>query len=411
MGAPHLDGPGFVALSFDIPFPIPIPNGHYLTYDPKNKVACIEVVLREGSRAFFRNLPIIGPTSFDDLTAAAREYERPRKQHSYIATSVLPNGTKKATLNVHTGPDGGYAECKYYSAICVTFLTDNIQRLIDQGEALNRACEVLNPFLDKYRLLNEDYRVTRISRERNFYVAICHTSPLVADELQLSPHELFQRLQTPRTFLSELGYGGSNVLRTNSFELLGPKGTPGTESITILGNFIQEEYELPLFYELILEALRCLQQTRDYALAVIHAETSFEVYVSNRLLKLMVDWGISRSEALLTIENNRDYWGIKARIKKLDTWAKKYCSKISTPYIAFFNSPLYIRWNTDLYQKRNSAIHEGVRSFSYTEASTSIGIAKECIITLEKQIPGISDRVQLNPSMSGFRENAGEVVF
>src|SRR5438105_12454537 len=167
--------PGFVAVFFDIPFPLSVANGAYLTYDPIKEIACIEVTLREGSRAFFRNRPITVPTSFENLRTAAQDYERPRDEYSYMATSVLHDGTRKATLNVHTGADGGYMESKYYSEVCVTFLTDNISTT--EG-VFDRVCKILNPFLDKYRLLNEDYRVTRVSLEQNFYLGSCHTSPL-----------------------------------------------------------------------------------------------------------------------------------------------------------------------------------------------------------------------------------------
>jgi hypothetical protein len=190
-------GPGFVAVLFDIPFPVSIPNGAYLVYDPCKGVACIQVTLREGSKEFFRNRPIIGPTSFESLKDAAAELERPRQDHSHLVTSTLKSGEEKATLNLHSGADGGYGECKYYSEVCVTFLTDDIAG----NDTFARTCEILNSFLDKYRLLNEDYRVAHISVERNFYLATCHTSPLGPSEIGLQPRQLFNLLgQAPRTF-------------------------------------------------------------------------------------------------------------------------------------------------------------------------------------------------------------------
>lgn len=281
--------PGFVAVFFDIPFPLSIANGAYLTYDPVKEIACIEVTLIEGSRAFFRNRPIIGPTSFENLRTAAQEYERPREDHSYMATSVLHDGTRKATLNVHTGVDGGYMECKYYSKVCVTFLADDIS--ITEG-VFDRVGKIPNPFLDKYRLLNEDYRVSMVSLEQNFYLGTCHTSPLTSAESHLTSHELFQRLQEPRPFSSILGNGAFNILRANSYELLGPKSPLPEDAQSTFEEFIREEYEMPLSYDLIMEALRCLQKSREYKLAIIHAETAFEVYVSQSLLKLMIISGI-----------------------------------------------------------------------------------------------------------------------
>jgi len=407
----QFSGPGFVAVFFDIPFPISIPNGAYLTYDPQKTVACVQTNLREGSRAFFRNRPIIGPTSYQDLAKASQEQERPRKDRSYLQTNVSRDKAEKVTLNIHSGVDGGYAECKYYSEICVTFLADDIGMINDSKRTFARVCEIANPFLEKYMLINEVYRISRVSLERNFYFATCQTSPLTAEEVALRPRELFDRLEKPRTFFSELGKGAANILRTNSFELLGPRNELKGKGLEILKTFVLEPYETPLSYDFIMESLRYLQRYRDYRLSIVHAETAFEVHVSGLLAKLMVVSGTKESKAWATIENDKDYWGIKKRTRKLDEWTKDYCAKNGLAFGVFMDSSLYKRWETDLYKKRNSAVHAGASAFSYGEASVAIGVAKECIVFLEARIPGLSDQVHLNPSMAGFRENAGEVMF
>jgi len=62
--------PGFISVFLDIPFPTSIPNGNYTTFDPIKGIAVVTLTLREGTRAFFRNRPIVGPTSFRDLQQA-----------------------------------------------------------------------------------------------------------------------------------------------------------------------------------------------------------------------------------------------------------------------------------------------------------------------------------------------------
>ena len=98
-----LSGPGFVTLILDIPFGLGLPNGGFATFDPLKDMALIQPVLKEGSRSFFRNTPISGPTSFADLMSKARTFERPREDYSYLLTSELADGTQKATLNIHCG--------------------------------------------------------------------------------------------------------------------------------------------------------------------------------------------------------------------------------------------------------------------------------------------------------------------
>jgi hypothetical protein len=88
---------------FDVPFPTSIPNGTYWTFDPVKQIAAITVTLREGSRAFFRNRPIVGPTSFRELQNAWQEGQRPRDSYDYVAVNKLKDGRDKATLNIHSG--------------------------------------------------------------------------------------------------------------------------------------------------------------------------------------------------------------------------------------------------------------------------------------------------------------------
>jgi len=196
--------------------------------------------------------------------------------------------------------------------------------------------QVLNPFLDKYRLINEDYRISPISGTRNFYLAVCHTSPWTPEERPLTPTELFSRLSTPRTFFRELGHGAANILRTNSYELLGPRSQLSSTIQTFFDTFVQENYEMPLSYALILESLANLQRTLDYRLAIIHAETGYEVHVVDRLLKLMIDEGMTRSDAVSAIEADRAFWGVKNKIRQLDSRIQSYCSRKGLTFQSFF---------------------------------------------------------------------------
>jgi hypothetical protein len=283
--------------------------------------------------------------------------------------------------------------------------------MVSQGQIEVRAFDILNPFLDKYRLLNEDYRISPISDARNFYLAVCHCSPLSTEEQTLDIREQFNRLFTERMFLRELRFGGTNILRTNSYELLGPRSSLSSELQHFFDDFILEAYEMPLSYSLILESLANLQRTRDYRLAIIHAETAFEVYAVDRLLKLMVDEGMTGDAASSLVETSRDFWGIKRQMRQLDFRTQSYGVRNGLSTSAFVESALQTRWEANLYRHRNAAMHGGANSFTYDQAHIAIGTAKECIVFLESQIPTLANRIQLNTSMAGFRQNPGEVMF
>lgn len=405
-------GRGFLTVILDIPFGLGLPNGPYVAFDPVKGIAIVQPTLREGSRAFFRNKPIIGPTSFADLADKTREYERPREEYSYLAVSRLTDGAQKATLNVHCGVDGGFAEAKYYSEIQITFLEDDLGVIGNKDNyVLQRATSILNFFLDKYRLFTEDYRVSRISADRNYYLATCHSSPLTLEERTLTTKQLFAGLPKGRTFYHRLGQGGANILRTNSLDHLGPRPQITGPNLGILERLFEIEYEMPLSYDLVLQALRSLQIERDFKLAIVHGATAVEVHVLHLLHGLLVALGQSASDAWNVLEMDPDYEGVAKRLKRLEAHTKTYCARKGIAYAQFVGTTLYTRWRNTLAHKRNRAVHAGVASFAWAEAAEAVGIAKECIIFLDQRIPELENHVQLNPSMAGIREGAGGVLF
>lgn len=123
-------GPGFITVILDVPFSLAIPNNCYTVFDPVKGIAIVQPTMKEGSRTFFRDTPIIGPTSFSDLKLRAREFERPRDEHSHVVTSRLTDGTQKATLNIHCGASGGFAETKYFTETQITYLEDDLSILV-----------------------------------------------------------------------------------------------------------------------------------------------------------------------------------------------------------------------------------------------------------------------------------------
>jgi hypothetical protein len=402
--------PGFVSVNFDIPFPTSIPNGSYITTDLEDGFAYVILTLREGTRAFFRNLPIKGPNSFSELKAKQAEPPRPHESRSYLAVNVLTDGTQKATLNVDSGADGGYAECKYYSEVTVTFFSKDVTFKRGTDPTFERTCEILNSLLDKYRVLTDDYRVSKISHERNFYFASCHSSPLAQEELSLSKEELFRTLERGRNFLMQLGEGAANVLRTNSFELLGPRAVMSSEDVNTFAFLIKESYEIPLSYELLLDALSNLQRFRDYKLAIIHAETAVEVHNRTLLSRIMAHYGIDPIQSESMMEKN-SYWGVQNKFRRLDEWNERYCNDRGEAFVPFVDTTLYNKWKSDLYDRRNKVVHQGARAFTYEETSSAVGIARECIAMLESRVVGLQQRIGLQTSMKHFRLNSGEVGF
>jgi hypothetical protein len=408
----YMSNAGFVAATFDVPFAISVPDGAYLCFDPVKQIGVVQTRLREGSRAFFRSLTLRATKVFSETKDVASSLDQPKEARNYKVVSELKTGEKIVTLNVDSGASGGYSECKLFSEVTVTFLADDLQAIAKDSTAFERACGVLNPFLDKYRVMSEDHTISHVSTDRNFYFVQFHTSPLTPEEASLAPEILFQRIgNEPRKFLTTMGHGAFTTLRANSFETLAPRRRLSDAALATFLDFAREDYQLPLFYDLLLEAIDNFQRRQENRLAIVHAETAFEVYVRESLTALMVSSGISEADAAREIEHEPDYWGIKRKLKKLDHWTEVYCLANGSNSTPFLGSSLYKRWESLLYAKRNEAVHAGTRRFSFAEAVAAIAVSKECITTLEARVPALANRVQLDPSMSRYRPDAGEVKF
>ncbi len=315
-------------------------------------------------------------------------------------------------MNIHSGAGGGFAETKYFSEAQITFLEDELNVLaLKNGYLLQRATNILNRFLDKYRLFTEDYRVGRVSADRNFYFATCHISPLTAEEQALSPAQLFATLSNGRTFLCQLGLGGANILPLHSLEHLGPRGQIDNDALRTLGQFFQTDYEMPLSYDLIMEAYRSLQLDRDYKLTIVHAATAVEVHVLYLLHRVLVALGASPADAWTTLESDPEYEGVTKRLKRLELHTKSYCDQNTLAYTPFVGGALYTRWGAIVAGKRNRAVHAGVAGFTWNEAAEAIATAKESIIYLDQRIPALANYFRLSPDVRGIREGSGGILF
>jgi hypothetical protein len=278
-------------------------------------------------------------------------------------------------------------------------------------DILQRTTDILNPFLDKYRLFLEDYRTENISVLKNFFFATCHSSPLSVDEQTLTVEQLLSGLSKGRTFYRKLGHGGANILRPNSFDRLGPKAELGGTQLEVLASFFTDQYEMPLSYDLIMLALRSLQIDHDFKLTIVHAATAVEVHVLHLLHNLLKASGKTDTEAWNLLENDPEYEGVTKRLKRLESHAKDYCNIHGISYKPFVGTRLYNRWKDVLAHKRNRAVHAGVASFSWTEATEALGIAKETIGILDQRIPSLANRLQLTPSVTGIFEGSGGIRF
>jgi hypothetical protein len=183
------------------------------------------------------------------------------------------------------------------------------------------------------------------------------------------------------------------------------------EAQQTLVQFFQTDYEMPLSYDLIMEAYRSLQLGRDYKLTIVHAATDVEVHVLHLLHGVLVTLGDSPADAWAKLENDPEYEGVSKRLERLEAHTKSYCEQNGLPYEPFVGGALYERWKKIVGGRRNRAVHAGVPGLTWDEAAETIASAKQAIIFLDQRIPALSNYFRLSPDVRGIRESAGGILF
>jgi thiol-disulfide isomerase/thioredoxin len=101
--------------------------------------------------------------------------------------------------------------------------------------------------------------------------------------------------------------------RLNTLEDLFPGKILENEFLSLLCRLVRGQYNMPLHYELVLNAQRELK-FRNYHIAIIEAETAFEVYIAKIFLEVSVVIGQDRDSVLLYMENPRKLGLLKKRV-------------------------------------------------------------------------------------------------
>lgn len=156
-----------------------------------------------------------------------------------------------------------------------------------------------------------------------------------------------------------------------------PNETIGDDDLRTIDTFLSRDRELSVDRKILIDAKERLYRTGEYKLAVILAETFFEVLMQ-RLLKAACNrdcidtlmWGQNEMRADSAIE--------KAGVNVLLNW-------IDAHFIPNI-SERKAQWYNNTYQLRNDIIHRGRREVTEQEAKTALKSAVEFALLIEKEI-------------------------
>ena len=406
-----------LAAVMDLPFYLRLPSQGFMTWDPEFGVAAIQPRQNMGQVSFSKTCDLgakdklepghhIKPQSLLDSPGSPPEG---MGYYQWMVTSILgnDNGPDVPTLRLSNG--GGFSELRPYTEITVfTVVTDESTPISETAKS--RTFEVLNHFIDVYRLITQDPHVFSLDKKMDLYL-VDYSLCKIPQDLTQSDTEGILRQIDRIAFPQQIGPTREVDLHVCTLDDFFPGRILEENHLRELTALLRSRYEMPLHYELILTAQVELKQ-HNYHVAILEAETAFEVYVASTLPKVSVKNGRTEQDVLNEMEYPGPLHMLSQRIKGLDEQIAKY--RINRGYSAtspFLQSGTCETWQTDLYKPRNRIIHAGWRSATFESAKKGIAACKAAVKELEDRVPGISDTIQIDHGVNHLQYSTGRLRF
>lgn len=269
---------------------------------------------------------------------------------------------------------------------------------------------MLNHFIDIYRIITQDPYVRRINEQLDTYLIDYSVGTIPQKYKADSPDGILRNIQDIE-FSREIGKGRQLKYRLNTLEDLFPGKILEETYFDLFSRVVKKPYEVPLHYELIFSAQFELKR-RNYHIAILEAETAFEVYIANSLLEASGALGVAKNQVLADMEKPRKLGLLFHRMSKLDSVVAEYRRARGLPVKKLFvNSATYIEWKNHLYKIRNRIVHEGWRLATFDLAKRGIAACKVAIKELEDRLPDIANPIQIYPGVDHLQNTAGRLKF
>ena len=126
---------------FDLPFYLRLPGAVFLVWDPGDRCAGLLPRQRLGEVAFAKTTQLVSEDRLVDARVPA-PYAAPR--HGVAMVCETPDYGTIPTLRIDTGPDGGCAELRPFTEVCV-FVSDAVAA----DAQLPRVFAILNNFIGR----------------------------------------------------------------------------------------------------------------------------------------------------------------------------------------------------------------------------------------------------------------------
>lgn len=300
------------------------------------------------------------PQVFPDLGPAVECFP----VHDYMVTSVLKSGQEIPTANLTQGRHGGFEEARPYT-VANFFLCLRERSQHAGGRPIERAAKALNNVIEIYRFLTLDPLARSVRADQDTYYTLVSMAEVPPDAGDLTPQEVFKRLADFQ-FGSTIGVNRACHIGLNSFDDLISGDTLPLDTQELLHELTVEPHELEIFHQLFFSAVRRLKR-REWALAVIDAQSAFESLVSSVLREALEGQGQAPVDIDARFAVGADLHTLQRRLQELD-----HAARTQGSLKRFLGSAIEVNWRVQLYRLRNEIVHQGRREVTFIEGKIAV---------------------------------------
>ena len=392
-----------VSFKTDLPYYLRLPYAWFLSYDDVYKECAINCRHRFGEIQFKKSTETINNTSLLKIISPPITSNLP--PYKYLKKDILAEtGEEITTSIVDLSENGGFTELRAYSEIDMIILVNDSEE-VNYNNLKVRLSDNLNHFIDIYRLLTQDPYIKRVNIDTDLYIKDLRVAEIPEDLKELPFKELFGHIDK-LGFGTKIGEHRFTNQRLNSIEDIWPGKDLRDNILKQHGRLFLKRYEMPLHYELILNAQYFLKK-RLFYLSIILSEIAFEVYVENLLRAIFIDEGKNNKEINKLLNFQGPYSNLFDRLIYLDEVLVK---KFKNSEI-FNGSEIEKKWKKNLYYKRCDVVHRGlIFKIIFEDCKDAIKSAKDAIIFFENKVSSFANDIIIDTTVDHLKKTPGRIL-
>ena len=349
-----------VGFSYDIPFPLMLPDSSFLVNLGTSQLCIIRVQVRLGKTEFVTEKALKEKRTWGD----------PKCKKAIVTTQNEP-GDEMAALDVlidETSRPLRYLQDKGYSNVEVVLqIPDSEDPEAYRENNTDHASEILSHFLLGYRMYSNDHLIPDFRPEDVLVIGASIGTCTVVRAGKVGD-------------ITELEIKYSNNKPTFQWEDIGRhiKSPLAEDRLSAFETWLQDNRPILEHQRLLLMATERGIRQKDFSTAVIFAQTAFEVFVS---------YFIKQRAALLNITqlplNNGKIKPVVEALEKsfLKHILREFVPRVTSSTIVGMKE--YNNWDTHAYKLRNEIVHAGRIVVSESEAKKAFESVVALIAKLE----------------------------